>query len=472
MSVLFGYHAAVAPTKSRTIGGAGLSPADRVRLMGLMMAWGAFVLAVYCPDIGRGFVKDDFTWIRAARLAMEAPSELVIPQQPGFYRPVVTASFALDHLVHRWQPRGYGWTNLALYAACAIAIACLGMSLGLSKWAAIIAAFMWAINPHGINMALVWLSGRTALLLTLFSVSASVAFLRRSYLCASVLIVGALASKEEAVLLPIVLSAWTWRDGDRRDRLAALSAVLVPLLLYAAVRSVTPAFTPWTAPSFYQFTAAPTHLLRNLGEYLDRSTTFVAICVLIGWGVYRVRPAIDENTRRVLTMCAIWWAGMFAITMWLPVRSSLYAVCPSVASALAGAAVLGRMHSRARERQVWQVELVLAMALLAAIPIYRARNHRWVEGARISQRTLATIRADAPGLPATGTILLHDEADNGSTFRSAFGDLASEAVQTAFGRSWTARIDTTTERGRDGQDVIADYQLQRGRIARIAARDR
>ena len=33
---------------------------------------------------------------------------------------------------------------------------------------------------------------------------------------------------------------------------------------------MTPAFTPWTAPSFYQFTAAPTHVLRNLGEYLDR----------------------------------------------------------------------------------------------------------------------------------------------------------------------------------------------------------
>src|ERR1700736_3676862 len=188
----------VARTESRATAVAGMSPADRVRLIGLMMAWGAFVLAVYCPDIGRGFVKDDFSWIRAARAGIEKPSDLVIPQQAGFYRPLVTASFALDHLVHRWQPRGYGWTTLALYAACAIAIACLGTTLGLSRWAAVVAAFMWAINPHGINMALVWLSGRTALLLTLFSVSASVAFLRRYYVCASVLIAGALASKEEA----------------------------------------------------------------------------------------------------------------------------------------------------------------------------------------------------------------------------------------------------------------------------------
>jgi hypothetical protein len=462
----------VPPTESCATAVAGLSPADRVRLIGLMMAWGVFVLAVYCPDIGRGFVKDDFSWIRAARAGIEKPSDLVIPQQPGFYRPLVTASFALDHLVHGWLPRGYGWTNLALYAACAVAIAFLAMTLGLSKWEAIVAAFIWAINPHGINMALVWLSGRTALLLTLFSVSASVAFLRRYYVCASVLIAGALASKEEAVLLPIVLLAWTWIDDGRRNRLAGLAAaVLGPLLLYTAVRSVTPAFTPWTAPSFYHFTTAPTHVLRNLVEYIDRSATIVAVCVLIGCGVYRVIPAMDERTRRVLTMSAIWWTGMFAITMWLPVRSSLYAVCPSVASALAGAAVIGRMRSQAAERQDWKLELVLAMALIAAIPIYRTRNHRWVEGARISQRTLATIRADAPGLPATGAILFHDEADNGSTFRSAFGDLASEAMQTAFGRAWTARIDTTESRP-DGRAVIADYQLQRGLIARIVARDR
>ena len=25
-----------------------------------------FIAAVYCQDVGRGFIKDDFTWIRTA----------------------------------------------------------------------------------------------------------------------------------------------------------------------------------------------------------------------------------------------------------------------------------------------------------------------------------------------------------------------------------------------------------------------
>jgi MFS family permease len=73
--------------------------ADRRRWSILAFAWAGFVLAVYCPDIGRGFVKDDFTWIRAARTALAKPSTFVVPKDAGFYRRVVAASFAIDYAV-------------------------------------------------------------------------------------------------------------------------------------------------------------------------------------------------------------------------------------------------------------------------------------------------------------------------------------------------------------------------------------
>ena len=40
----------------------------------LSIAWIVFVAAVYFPDVGRGFIKDDFTWIRAAQAATALPS--------------------------------------------------------------------------------------------------------------------------------------------------------------------------------------------------------------------------------------------------------------------------------------------------------------------------------------------------------------------------------------------------------------
>ena len=442
----------------------------RVALVGV--AWVAFVAAVYIPDLGRGFVKDDFTWIRTAQGAIAHPSTLILQRDVGFYRPIVTLTFISDYSLHGWSARGYGWTNLALYLLCAAAILGLGLAMGLSRWTAALSTFLWAVNPHGINMALLWLSGRTALLVTLFSVLAGTAFVRRWYGVATVPIMLALLSKEEAVALPVMLLIWTWfRDKDGRVPRAAIAAACVPLGLYLCIRSFTPALTLTTAPSFYQFTTDPVLLIGNLGEYLDRSSSLVVFAVMVAIGVYRVLPAFDDADRQVLRLMGVWWVCMFAVTIWLPVRSSLYVVCPSVAAAIIGAVIVERLRVTATTGRL-VLEPVLAALLLAAIPIYQARDGRRVEAARISARTIGAIRSDFATLPPSGLVLFHDEPDV-SPFREAFGDLASEALRTRFGRDWDARIESsapTSEAFVSRGAIIADYWIEHGRIIRAGER--
>jgi hypothetical protein len=276
----------------------------------------------------------------------------------------------------------------------------------------------------------------------------------------------ALASKEEAVLLPFVLLAWQWRI-ERRITVMSVAAVLAPLALYLAVRSLTPAFTPATAPAFYQFGFAPALLARNLLAYADRSATIVVVVLCLGLVAVRSVPMLDDRAIRILTMCGIWWAGLLALTVWLPVRSSLYAVCPSVATALAGGLILDLARSASARPAAWRVECALAGALLAAVPIYQARNHVWVEAARVSQRTLAAVRADAPGLAPTGVIVLHDEAATVSNFHNAFGDLASEAFQTVLGQPWRVHVTTGASAAPAPRStVVAEYDLDHGRVLR------
>src|SRR5262249_40571610 len=174
----------------------------------LIAAWAIFAMAVYLPDVGRGFVKDDFGWVETGRAALDAPSDVLFPQTPGFYRPAVALTFAADYLLHDSRPRGYGFTNLALYVLCIGAIAAMGRAIGLSAAASTLAAFVWSVNPHGLNMALVWISGRTSLCLALFAVLAAAAFIRRRYGWTAIWMTCALASKEEAVALPVILLAW------------------------------------------------------------------------------------------------------------------------------------------------------------------------------------------------------------------------------------------------------------------------
>ena len=446
--------------------------ADAARLCLLVIALAAFVVAVYCPDLGRGFVKDDFTWIRTARSAITQPSTLILQQDVGFYRPIVTLTFVADYALHGWSSRGYGWTNLALYILCIASIVGLGLSIGLSRWAAAVSGFLWAVNPHGINMALLWLSGRTALLLTLFSVLAGMAFVRKRYGIAAVLIALALLSKEEAVALPAILLIWAWlRNRQEGVPGTAIAAAYIPLGVYLWMRSLTPALTVTTAPAFYQFTTDPWLLFTNLGEYLDRSGTVVAIVVTIAIIVYRVLPSRDDTNQAVLQLMVVWWVLMFAVTIWLPVRSSLYAVCPSAGAAIIGGVVLERLRLKAIAGRL-ALEPALAVLLLAAIPIYHARDGRRVEAARISARTIGTIRSDLPTLPSTGSVVFHDEPDV-APFREAFGDLASEALRTRFSREWDARIEdspmssvASVKRG----PIIAEYWIRSGRITRASDR--
>ena len=151
------------------------------REVALVLVALAFTGAVYVPDVGRGFVKDDFDWIAASRDGLHHPMAILLPGAVGFYRPIVSFTFALDAATYGLDSRGYGFTNLALFLLCGGALVHLGCAVGLTRRAAMLAAFIWMANPHGINMALLWISGRTALCLALFTALAVASFLKGRY---------------------------------------------------------------------------------------------------------------------------------------------------------------------------------------------------------------------------------------------------------------------------------------------------
>jgi hypothetical protein len=445
------------------------------------VAWVLFVCAVYLPDLGRGFVRDDFVWVSSGRAALDQPGRALLPDAPGFYRPLVTATFAADYAMHGLAARGYGFTNLALFVGCVAALWALCRQLRLSAFGATVAAFAWSVNPHGINMALVWLSGRTALCATLFALLAANAVIRRRHLWAGVFLACALASKEEAIVLPFVLGAWhhLFLEPERRSRhetLAAWASVAVPAIVYLIVRQATPAFTPASAPPFYQFTFKPGYVLTNAAAYLDRgATASAAIAILASISFWRF-PSLTRDRARVMLAAAIWFVGAYAITVFLPVRSSLYAVLPSVGAAVA-AAVLAesvRGFELTPSRRTVAFASALAGVLLMLIPIYSARNDRWVEPARLSHRALHVIGSDPRVVASRGVVVLHDVSDRMSSFASAFGTLATDALRLHTGSGATVWIEPPPPDWRiaglvppDRAEVLRTFALDRGRVFRM-----
>ena len=206
----------------------------------------------------------------------------------GFYRPLVSLTFGLDRLAFGINPRPYGWTNVGLVLIGALLIRQLAMTLGLTRGAGTLAASLWFLNFHGINQSILWVSGRTSLLVACAGTACAIFIVQRRLLWAVVFLALACFAKEEALTLPFVLAAWLYILGqgilnqdDPASRIRTMATWLlgsaVVIASYLAIRSQTGAMTPATAPDYYQFTFEPAVVLRNALEYANRAVTTPAI---------------------------------------------------------------------------------------------------------------------------------------------------------------------------------------------------
>jgi hypothetical protein len=392
--------------------------------------------AVYLPDVGHGFVRDDVGWISKSRLSSWSDARDLFKAPSGLFRPLVSASFAAERDVCGVSPLCYGLTNFGLVVGCAIGVALLARALALSWSAAILASAMWIFNWHGISSAVLWISGRTAALLVLCATFAAVSFIKHRWVTAAALTFAAMMSKEEGVLLPIALLAWATIDavsGGRpvlsRRNVGYAVACIAAAVLYYILHVQSGALTPATAPPYYRLDFSLRRFLSNGPEYLDRSATFAVVVGLVF--CIGERSSIVEASRphrRVFWFAAIWWVCGFAITMFLPVRSSLYACLPSVGVAIAVAAVITEAWSTLEtRRRLRAVGIGLAIPFLLW-PVYHARNKPLVAAAELSSRTLAALQQVALQSREGTAVLLADDRTIRPSLDTSFGTGLQEAV--------------------------------------------
>jgi hypothetical protein len=435
----------------------------------------AAFLAIYVPDLGHGFIQDDFRWIRTS--ASNSPSELLalFSQNVGFYRPLVSATFAADFGVWGLNPFGYGLTNLLLCTANALLFFALVRRFSLPEPAAVLATAAWMFNFHGINMGLLWLSGRTSLLVSVFALATALAFLNGRRLTAGLLCLAALLCKEEAVMLPAIFTAFmvsddsftAWRTTLRRTA-AHTWPLWASLIVYAVLRSQSGAMGPLDAPSYYRFSFWPAVVARNAIEYADRAGTVSgAIVLVLAIALGRKPDSLTDYERRSLRFAALWIAGTFALTVFLPVRSSLYALLPSFGSALA-AAVFASMVLRTRPGRFTPAAAVLVALVLVLVPMYRTRNVRWVELADTSSRVMQTLQFAVSTQPAGGRIVLVDAPQERVNLEATFGALFPDAVSLLLGTQWAGEI-VNTAPVRTAATLL--YRLQGGVLVPILAVD-
>ena len=408
----------------------------------------AVFLLTYLPGLGRGFIKDDFAWIASNQVTSAGELAGLFTSTADFYRPVVRLSFAADWWLFGIEPLAYGLTNLAILAAGALALRALALALGMPRGAALLAAGLWAFNFHGVDMSLLWISGRTSLLATLFALLAARSFVVGRPRAAAGWALLAMLSKEDAVLLPFVLLAWgglwqanasgvggrAWSRFHPGRALRSSWPLFVSLALYLAARTAAGAMTPLDAPAAYRFVLSPGPVVLNALSYLDRGATLAASFVLLLAAAAWIVPRPSAEQRRWVLLGLVWMLGGYALAVLLPVRSSLYAVGPAAGASLAGAALVTALWDGGGRAARCRAVLAGAFALAIAVPIHWARLDEWVDSARLSTHVLDRLAPVVATMPPGGVIRLDDDRGRRINLDAAFGTLVETAVLVRTGR--------------------------------------
>lgn len=404
-------------------------------------------LIVYVPAAGHGFLSDDFRWILNSRIESLADVLHLFRISDGFYRPLVSLTFGVDRVLFGLNPRPYGWTNIGFALLTGFLIHRLAIALGLPRGAAILAASLWLLNFHGINLSILWVSGRTALLVAAAAAACATFIVKRNLFRALACLALALLSKEEAFTLPFVLAFWLYALGhqDKRSRLLTvamwlLGAAMV-MAVYLVLRSGTGAMTPATAPSYYRFTFAPAAVARNALEYADRAATTSMIAVVVGAVLlWRRRVRLEPKERRMVFCGLVWLIGGYGITLFLPVRSSLYAVAPSIGGCLVAAVLLNACWRSADNVHRSRATVAAVVLPFCMLPVYLARRTS-VPLADLSTQVLRDLQMETRYLADNATVLILDDRRNRINVLTAFGSFLNDAVFLETGRTFNIWIE-------------------------------
>jgi protein O-mannosyl-transferase len=219
----------------------GMTLQDKLRTragMAVVLAAVALVsAALYLPSTRYSFVWDDDSLIVGnSLLAHSRPAEIFArgfwagSPEPAtgsgaaYYRPLVTLSFWLDQNVSHTNPHWFHLVNLLLYALAAAAVTLVLWELLHSGVWALLGGLLFAAHPSHVE-SVAFISGRTDIMLTLFTGIAAFAVLRSFrkhnrwwWLVVPPAFGLALLSKETAALFPLLVALAPLLVGVRYDR--------------------------------------------------------------------------------------------------------------------------------------------------------------------------------------------------------------------------------------------------------------
>jgi hypothetical protein len=371
-----------------------------------------------------------------------------------YWRPLVTATYAVDWQLGGGAPLAFHLTNLLLAGiAAALAFATLRRWTGCLIPAAL-ATLVWALHPtRAENVA--WISGRTDLVCLIFILVACAGVARRSLALQIAGTFGAYLSKETAIVLPLfaAIEAWVAEDKPPFDLalLRRLARAAAPQAAIAVAYLVAHAILlPLRGPStigltdhalivletfgrFVALTFAPHALSIRHGIEPGHSLTYVlagagALAALATLAVVARRRFPAATAGLALYALAFVPTSNLALTQQQTLIADRFLYIPTLGLAL----VLASALAAVRRRDAYLVAAALAVAL-ATLSLSRAADFGdprqfWDREARLHPADPNALTFVLEAEITEHTLARLDEATRTAPDRATFAATAAEIV--------------------------------------------
>lgn len=407
--------------------------AREYRIIAAVVAIAVISAGVYASSLQGLLIWDDHVLVGGSGIGggRSFVSCFTHPFLQYYYRPLVSATFYLDHLMWSTTPLGYHQTNILIHVLATLAL--VGMLYSaFGQWRiALLGGLLFSVQPAQVATT-AWIGGRTdalcALFISLYGWALFAGVKARGYkqvllYAASVAaFAAAVFTKEQALaVLPCTALAILWfQPSSGRRRLGALAAVLVPSIatvgLYVAawimIGPPRPAALPASiagqivqglqSVTYYTllFVAPAPRWLHTfcLGWFEHHAAISLIVgCAVLGgsgWLLYQL-VRLEEYTAGWFLVFT--WLSMLPVSNFVPLPSLLVAPYRVGITGIGVAALLARAIVGAIQRyNTRRVPVILGWSAAAAFCLWCAGLTVWGVGRWQDARTFfgTTVRYD------------------------------------------------------------------------------
>jgi len=361
----------------------------------VLTAIGAFARSLKIEFVGDDLVHIENAWDSLTDIGFH------------YFRFLTILTLITDNLIWAYNHSGYHLTNLLMHTTNVILVYLLALKFIEGRFFAFVAALLFLFHPIH-SMSIFWISGRVDVLCTTFYLLAFMSFVEYSIsrttkflILAAASFLFALLSKEMALSLPLVLTAYVlvystgqtkpWKSATIETwPFWAIAIVFVCFrLMSAGLAGVT---------GNVHTNIAPVHLLKNLA-------TFIGLLIVPG-GQIGLANYLKANPDVFATLAALsilllvaslrwisrqkhlWFFSLFVLLTLLPVmRLAMrwYLYLPSVGFCLAVAYLLRQLYVRG---DAWKRAAIGIAAIIALVYAYFliVEQNRWLHSGRLAKK--------------------------------------------------------------------------------------